>query len=820
MSLPGKIAISATSLYIVFILSFVVTGLICTENISADPISHLCEPDDWLAEFGVMGTDGDVHALVHYDGKVVLAGQFGWAGTEKVANIACWDGAEWSCPGGGLHGYESKVLSMVVDDGLLIVGGMFNSTADGPVSNLAIWDGQHWSGFDDEIDGQVSTLLIDGDNLLIGGDFSSIGDMPAGGIAVRDDSTWLTYGSGFDGEVKSLAFHNNQLIAGGRFMHADGATANHIALWNGSGWEPLGQGLDDDVHAVISFQDVLIAGGKFLNAGGAEARSIARWDNDGWSNIPNYIFNDDNICVNALVEHHDELLIAGRFYYCDQYNGPYGIAGIVSWSGVGYFNSMEYGLHGEIFAVTDCGGDLYTGGAFSYTGSYAPASRIARWDSQAGSWLHLGEMVEIGNNIFALTEFQGHLIAGRRSGIMSGGMQSSIARWDGHRWNLMSENYDGGRIYCFDHYQGELIAGGRFYWMGGEDCQGLGRWDGNEWNTLGDGLYYDIRYGPAVMSSCVWDGNLVVGGVFWGAADISTPNVALWDGAEWHGMGAGLPEYVTDLDIYQDDLYACHNNSESAITRWDDGLWNQVGGSFLILDDDSRNAGTVTSLVVYDDQLIAGGFFTHVDDILANDIARWNGLSWEYFIPSPGGRIRDLQLYANGLIAIGEFAEGIKFWNGEEWTSLNSGLSPADEVLSVYSAGNGDLYAGGSFAYAGDKIAFNVAHWKRGVTAVQEDTAIPPATQLGAFSPNPLFDSALSSIRLSTSVDSPVLLTIHDLTGRCVNTLFNQSVQGGEIVSVNWDGRDSRGVLLPAGIYYARLKTDQTVRGRKITIVQ
>ena len=62
----------------------------------------------------------------------------------------------------------------------------------------------------------------------------------------------------------------------------------------------------------------------------------------------------------------------------------------------------------------------------------------------------------------------------------------------------------------------------------------------------------------------------------------------------------------------------------------------------------------------------------------------------------------------------------------------------------------------------------------------------------------------MTVVRLSD--DSPVEVTIYDLSGRAVRRLVERrAVSTGEY-AIGWDGKDASGGLVPPGIYYARLR--------------
>ncbi len=64
-----------------------------------------------------------------------------------------------------------------------------------------------------------------------------------------------------------------------------------------------------------------------------------------------------------------------------------------------------------------------------------------------------------------------------------------------------------------------------------------------------------------------------------------------------------------------------------------------------------------------------------------------------------------------------------------------------------------------------------------------------------------------------------VELAIYDLLGRRVRTLVNQKQAAGRY-SVSWDGRNSRGEAVAAGIYLYRLKTNEKVQIRRMVLLR
>jgi hypothetical protein len=92
-----------------------------------------------------------------------------------------------------------------------------------------------------------------------------------------------------------------------------------------------------------------------------------------------------------------------------------------------------------------------------------------------------------------------------------------------------------------------------------------------------------------------------------------------------------------------------------------------------------------------------------------------------------------------------------------------------------------------------------------------------PGFDLAKNFPNPV--TASTQIRWSLPVDGPASLQIFDLSGRQVRTLFRGMQSKGSHITV-WDGTDSRGNRLAAGVYAYRLEAGRSVRSMKMLVLR
>jgi len=65
----------------------------------------------------------------------------------------------------------------------------------------------------------------------------------------------------------------------------------------------------------------------------------------------------------------------------------------------------------------------------------------------------------------------------------------------------------------------------------------------------------------------------------------------------------------------------------------------------------------------------------------------------------------------------------------------------------------------------------------------------------------------------------PVQLVIYSVTGAEIQTLINQKQAAGTY-RLNWNGRDSQGDFVSAGIYLLRLRAGDFVESKKMLLIK
>ena len=707
------------------------------------------EDDHWDTQFGPPGADGLVTAIACRGSDVYMTGTFTSAGESSCLGIAKWNGANWSGFGSGFAWGSGPVGFSVATHGLdVYVGGVFITNISGvPIRNLGKWNGSSWSEVGGGINGLAYNLLFKGNDLYVRGVFFEVGGVNATNIARWDGTNWHALGTGLSGATNgftapnalSMALDSNgDLIVGGNFLNAGGVPANNVARWDGNQWHALGSGVFNggpaqSVYSVAVLDTNVYVAGLFKSASGVNATNIARWDGSQWHAMGGGPFGTNS----ALA------IVGTTIYTAGNFTNIGGVAArhVARWNGSAW-EALAPGTAGEILTRVSClgtdGTNLYAGGDFIQAGN-AGALCIAKWDGSQwsaltgpkskGTWLGPAAAAADGNDLYiggsglrvagglkpnriahwngstwddmgggisggnasvgAILPYAGNVYVGGNFTNAGGVVTRNIAYWDGFNWHAMASGLNSNvNALCF--HNGQLFAGGSFTRRGDGTVTlpGIARWDGNDWVDVPVISSWRINN---VINALVSDGvNLYIGGnYFIGWFEPNPPyngasvdNIGYWDGSNWWPMGNGLTNTINALALVGNELYAGGNFTLSGtrtpirrIARWDGSAWSEVGGGIL--------SGTISGLGASGSTLYVGGSFTNAGSL--------------------SGTNRILK------------------WTGSEWLKLGSGISrisPASSSVSDIAISGDDVYAVGSFNYAGGRPSAGMARWNETISFV------------------------------------------------------------------------------------------------------
>jgi hypothetical protein len=265
----------------------------------------------------------------------------------------------------------------------------------------------------------------------------------------------------------------------------------------------------------------------------------------------------------------------------------------------------------------------------------------------------------------------------------------------------------------------------------------------------------------------------------------------------------------------------------------------------------------VLAITVYNDRLVAGGLFSEIGGVAADNIAAWNGSRWEPLgsgLPATAGAaVYSLAVHEGALVAGGRFGsisstvaqwdgatwtskgtlsgivlslasangvlfaggsflraaapqslDGIVRWDGSGWSELGSGTNQAVRALAPL---NGSLYMGGDFTQAGGHSSFGIARWD----GLPGPSA--PEFMFAAGVPNPF--RGVASFAYTIRSAGRMRVAVYDAAGRQVAVLVDGDRPAGPHTAT-WNGRDTRGVAVSSGVYFvSALFPDGTAQTRK-----
>jgi len=102
------------------------------------------------------------------------------------------------------------------------------------------------------------------------------------------------------------------------------------------------------------------------------------------------------------------------------------------------------------------------------------------------------------------------------------------------------------------------------------------------------------------------------------------------------------------------------------------------------------------------------------------------------------------------------------------------------------------------------------------------DVAVPtsaPPIKLKLFPNRPNPFNPATELGYTIPTGGYVSITIHDVSGRLVATVLNGRMPAGAH-SIVWDGRNSSGVAVGSGLYFARLHAGAFTATRKMVLVR
>jgi len=184
----------------------------------------------WDDRFFISGVNGFARAAVSYNGKLIVGGQFNWAGLVPATNVASWDGTSWLAVNLASSGWQVNGLTVL--NGSLFAAGSF---VDGPITNIAHWDGTRWQpvgwsslGYFNDLHGANGQLFGHGQRW--------VGNVSYYFFGRWDGSEWRIDETTNGPFVTAFASDGSNTYVGGSFRSLAGIAATNLARFDGQNW--------------------------------------------------------------------------------------------------------------------------------------------------------------------------------------------------------------------------------------------------------------------------------------------------------------------------------------------------------------------------------------------------------------------------------------------------------------------------------------------------------------------------------------------------------------------------------------------------------
>jgi hypothetical protein len=237
-------------------------------------------------------------------------------------------------------------------------------------------------------------------------------------------------------------------------------------------------------------------------------------------------------------------------------------------------------------------------------------------------------------------------------------------------WVSLGGGVQGPAVHAIEQYNGQIIAGGNFDQAGNVNgTRFIAKWNGSVWSTVGPPSYFT---GP-VYALTMHNNELIAGGNF---NPGSLFKIASWNGTAWLPLGSGSTDgIIYALFSWRDTLYAGGAFTRIGgvyadnIAKWDGTVWSPLG---------SGTNGNVLAITAdgFTGKIVAGGSFNQAGGINnVNNVAEWNGTLWSAMGSGLDGVVNTLESLPWGVLAGGGFNHHICVWaGGSSWGPFGGGI--------------------------------------------------------------------------------------------------------------------------------------------------
>jgi hypothetical protein len=324
--------------------------------------------------------------------------------------------------------------------------------------------------------------------------------------------------------------------------------------------------------------------------------------------------------------------------------------------------------------------------------------------------------------VWALKEYQGHLIAGGRFASVNGVAAPLVAAYDGASWSAAGTGFStSSEVTGLAVHGGSLVAVGSIGALNGvASLAALG----GAWQMVGAGFTGGVQDATS-------DGvDLYVSGKLVSSGGVTMGGLARWDGTKWNSTGGptnlGVPEQ--SLTQWNGKIVTTFppvvpSPTNAGLSQWDGVSLTTIPGDSI----GSFSGGSASRVGTWGTKLVVTGSFVKNGSVPVPSILVYDGVQWST-VSLPWGPgmtgptiwpINDMRSWGGKLIVSGGFflladqdhwlaTRGISAWDGAHWSPLGSGLRAQSIWLGEY---GGDLVAFGYDMSVQGAAIQNVARW-------------------------------------------------------------------------------------------------------------
>ena len=408
-------------------------------------------------------------------------------------------------------------------------------------------------------------------------------------------------------------------------------------------------------------------------------------------------------------------------------------------------------------------------------------------------------------------------------------------RWNGSTWSL-TDLPSTGHLGTYPEVEGVDAAPNGDVWLVGNvttpyptnNLPLVLRWRNGSWDQVDTvTLRPQTEYPYAARGGFAYEVDALAADDVWavgianGYGDASSSSVAMalhWDGANWTDVEvpivANRHNQLNDLvAISHDDVWAVGDYRNiagafhAATYHWDGHAWSHIYSPIEALPQSGLEDITATGP---NDVWAIGGSDAGVT------LMHWDGSQWSLAEPPPNSGGSLIAVGPNDLWASGW--NGYWHWDGSTWTEVPTSVPGASYVIrsgGMEIVGGCDIWCVG-FSTLADGITSSTLAERLKSPPASVDAGILNAGAAIRFA-NPYRPG--DEIRLALPSTGAASITVHDLQGRIVRSLFVDSQSTNGVQAVRWDGQDDAGGDLPAGIYFLHLEAGAARVARKLLLL-